>query len=182
MKLTIGAVAVAKGHAMHLPTPNTAQRAEGSLGIEATTDSFDQLVPTLLSLSKSTRALMGIRLAELSLHQGQDELLMALDVNETLSVSVLSDKLYVRPSTVSKMLDRLCAKDLVVRTSTPDDARRTMVKLTDKGVDAKRKVRQMWDSLDSELSTRLATDGDRSIIGALTVIDDIIATRLARLR
>lgn len=140
------------------------------------------LVPTLLSLSKTTRALMGIRLADLGLHQGQDELLIALDMGEPLSVSALSEKLFVRPSTVSKMLDRLCAKGLVDRVPTARDARLTLVRLTEKGDEAKTRVRQLWDMIDGELAGKMPAAGRDSVIGALGTIDGIIGSKLMRLR
>ena len=140
------------------------------------------LVPTLLSLTKTTRALMGIRLAELGLHQGQDELLMALQMDKPVSVSALSETLVVRPSTVSKMLDRLCAKGLVERLPSPRDARLTLVKLTQDGQAAKTGVRLLWDMIEVELAGKMAPDGKDDILGALGTIDGIIGSRLMRLR
>ena len=140
------------------------------------------LVPTLLSLSKTTRALMGIRLADLGLHQGQDELLIALEMDKPVSVSALSEKLFVRPSTVSKMLDRLCAKGLVERMPSPQDARLTLVKLTRDGQGVKTDVRLLWDMIEVELAGKMAPDGKDTMMGALGTIDGIIGSRLMRLR
>ena len=140
------------------------------------------LVPVLLSLSKTTRALMGIRLVALGLHQGQDELLMALEVGKPASVSALSEKLFVRPSTVSKMLDRLCAKGLVERVTSPRDARLTLVCMTDSGDLVRAKVAQLWDTIEVELAGKLTPDARDSMMDALGIIDSIIGTRLMRLR
>lgn len=70
-----------------------------------------RLVSALLSISKSTRALVGLKLSELGFHNGQDELLCALDERSEMSVSKIADELCVRASTVSKMLDRLVAAE-----------------------------------------------------------------------
>ncbi|BDA85248.1 hypothetical protein Sa4125_27900 [Aureimonas sp. SA4125] len=140
------------------------------------------LIPTLLSLSKTTRALMGIKLAEVGLHQGQDELLMSLEHGSPMSVSALSEKLCVRPSTVSKMLDRLCAKGLVDRIPSPRDARLTLVRLTPSGDAMKTEVRQLWGMIEADLSSRMAQDGIDTMMGALGTIDGIIGARLMRLR
>ena len=140
------------------------------------------LVPTLLSLAKTTRALMGIRLAELGLNQGQDELLIALEMDKPVSVSTLSDRLVVRPSTVSKMLDRLCAKGLVERLPSPQDARLTLVKLTRDGHAAKTNVRLLWDMIGIELARKMEPDGKDSMLGALGTIDELIGSKLRRLR
>jgi DNA-binding MarR family transcriptional regulator len=140
------------------------------------------LVLTLLSLAKTTRALMGIRLADLGLHQGQDELLIALEIDMPVSVSTLSERLVVRPSTVSKMLDRLCAKGLVKRLPSPRDARLTLVKLTRDGQAAKTDVQLLWDMIGVELAGKMKPDGKDSMLGALGMIDGIIGSRLMRLR
>jgi DNA-binding MarR family transcriptional regulator len=125
---------------------------------------------------------MGIRLAELGLHQGQDELLMALDMGDPLSVSALSEKLVVRPSTVSKMLDPLCAKGLVDRVPTARDARLTLVRLTEKGDSAKTQVQRLWHVIEIELAGKMPPAGKDSMLGALGTIDGIIGSRLMRLR
>ena len=75
-----------------------------------------KLVAVLLSISKSTRALVGLKLNEVGFHNGQDELLLALDTSTPISVSKLAGELNVRPSTVSKMLDRLIDARTVERT------------------------------------------------------------------
>ena len=140
------------------------------------------LVPTLLSLAKTTRALMGLRLADLGLHQGQDELLIALEMDKPVSVSTLSERLVVRSSTVSNMVDRLCAKGFVERLPSPQDARLTLVKLTRDGHAAKTDVRLLWDMIGVELARKMEPYGKDSMLGALGTIDELIGSRLGRLR
>ncbi|KQT53308.1 hypothetical protein ASG43_19035 [Aureimonas sp. Leaf454] len=139
------------------------------------------LVSLLLSISKSTRALTSIKLAEMGFHNGQDELLLALDEEAPTSVSRIADELRVRPSTVSKMLDRLVAKGLVERQGDKRDARRTMVRITPAGLDAKSRLLEVRASLEKELATPLAENG-ASVVTGLETVANLLAARLSRLR
>ncbi|NDV89426.1 hypothetical protein GTW51_22525 [Aurantimonas aggregata] len=53
--------------------------------------STTQLLPKLFSINRSIRALMGLKLAEIGLYQGHDELLVALSANTGTTVSSLAD-------------------------------------------------------------------------------------------
>ncbi|KQT64511.1 MULTISPECIES: MarR family winged helix-turn-helix transcriptional regulator [unclassified Aureimonas] len=139
-------------------------------------------MPTLLSIAKSTRAFLALLLAEIDLHPGQDQLLHRLEPGETVSVSMLADQLSVRPSTVSKMLDRLIEKELVVRAANNRDARRTMVALTARGEEVKEKVRTIWNRLEQELTAALQPDDINRLLGALEQVDDLLTVKLRRLR
>lgn len=150
--------------------------------IDASGDS--ELVSRLLSIAKSTRALVGLKLGELGFHNGQDELLFALDEGAEISVSRLADELSVRPSTVSKMLDRLITLDMAERTSDGRDARRTMVRITPKGLDARSRLFGMREKLEAELTTSLSGDAD-AVADTLDTLDTLaerLKLRLARLR
>ena len=141
-----------------------------------------QLVATLLSIAKSTRAFLALLLAQIDLHPGQDQLLVRLKPGEPVSVSALADQLAVRPSTVSKMLDRLIEKKLVLRESNSRDARRTMVTLTEAGEAAKERVLALWMRLETELGQSME-EGDRAaLLGSLQQVDQLLSVRLRRLR
>lgn len=141
-----------------------------------------ELVPMLLSLAKSSRAFLTLLLAEIGLHPGQDQLLQSLAPGDTISVSVLADQLAVRPSTVSKMLDRLIERDLVKRTASSQDARRTLVTLTTEGVKAKRAVQGIWDRLEAELRSSFSEAEFEAQMQMLGKVDALLSTKLRRLR
>ncbi|WP_353956206.1 MarR family winged helix-turn-helix transcriptional regulator [Aurantimonas endophytica] len=137
------------------------------------------LVPKLLSIAKSIRAMMGLRLADLGMHAGQDELLLALVPEGTVSGSRLADTLAVRPSTVSKMLDRLVTAGLVERAEDPRDARRTVVRLTSSGVDMQGRLREVWQEVENELQDV----PDRSVVThSLQELQRVLSAKLRRLR
>ncbi len=140
------------------------------------------LVPSLLSIAKSTRAFLTILLAEIELHPGQDQLLDRLEADNPVNVSTLADLLAVRPSTVSKMLDRLIERGLVSRSANARDARRTMVHLTPAGLEAQRQVREIWLKLETDLTTALTPEDIAALDHSLYRAGDILAQRLRRLR
>lgn len=141
-----------------------------------------RLVPALLSIAKSTRAFLALLLSEIDLHPGQDQLLNRLVSGDPVSVSMLADQLAVRPSTVSKMLDRLIEKGLVERATHSRDARRTMVTLTRQGESAQRSVKIIWDRLENELTSALSTGDVEKLMLALNQVDDLLSAKLRRLR
>ncbi|KAB0679625.1 MarR family winged helix-turn-helix transcriptional regulator [Aureimonas leprariae] len=161
-------------------TEDDAAEAEGN--DKATAGTQSELVPVLLSISKSSRAFLTLLLAEIGLHPGQDQLLRSLGPGDTVSVSVLAEQLAVRPSTVSKMLDRLIERNLVRRASSNQDARRTMVALTPAGVEARDAVQDVWNRLEAELKPSFGEAEFEAQMRVLEKIDAILAARLRRLR
>lgn len=140
------------------------------------------VVSSLLSISKSTRAFLSLFLAEIGLHPGQDQLLDRLEFGRPVSVSVLAEQLAVRPSTVSKMLDRLIEKGFVQRINSDGDARRTMVLLTEAGEKMRLGIHAAWQRLDGELAGGLTPEEHASLALALAKAEAILSTRLRRLR
>lgn len=138
-------------------------------------------MPALLSISKSTRALVGIKLTELGFHNGQDELVLALDEKAETSVTKLADELCIRPSTVSKMLDRLVAAGMVERSTDKRDARRTMVRITAAGLDARSRLLDMRAKLEAELVSSFPGD-ITSMMRALVEVSAVLKARLSRVR
>jgi DNA-binding MarR family transcriptional regulator len=136
-----------------------------------------RLVALLLSISKSTRALVGLKLGELGFHNGQDELLFALDEADPVSVTKLAEELSVRPSTV----DRLIASGTAERTLDVRDARRTMVRITPAGLDARARLQEMRAKLESELVAGLAENG-QDVAAAMLDLSGNLKARLSRLR
>lgn len=140
------------------------------------------VVNSLLSIAKSTRAFIALLLAEIGLHPGQDQLLDRLDPEQPVSVSVLAEDLAVRPSTISKMLDRLIEKGLVTRLASDSDARRTLVQLTEEGVRAQEQVRAIWQRLETELTSAMDRETLQTLDHTLTSTGDLLARKLRRLR
>ncbi|KQT47595.1 hypothetical protein ASG43_10995 [Aureimonas sp. Leaf454] len=141
----------------------------------------ERLVPALLSISKSMRALQGMKLAALGFHNGQDELLMAIDTKGE-TVSNVAEQLSIRPSTVSKMMDRLVAKGLVERIGDSRDGRRTLIRITPDGIEARKMLIRARSELDLEIASAMNAERCAEITQELEEFAHYIAGRLRRLR
>ena len=139
-------------------------------------------VLSLVRIVKNARVLMALELAELGLHSGQDHLLMALREGASITVGHLAGKLGVRPSTVSKMVDRLAAAGMIERSGSGSDARQTMITCTQAGVEMRERVRQAWLDTDALLFHGMANDAAHDLRHAVNELDELLQQRVKRLR
>ena len=144
--------------------------------------SAEPVLTLALATSQALRALVGLKLARLGLSSGQDRLLIALADCDSMSVSGLADELNVRPSTVSKMMDRLAARGYTQRRPDTVDARRINVELTPEGEQLCLKLRDLWHDIDEELMAGLSREESARVLDGLTLLSEQIAQRLRRLR
>jgi DNA-binding MarR family transcriptional regulator len=100
---------------------------------------------------------------------------------ERIAVSALAAALGVRPSTVSKMLDRLADKGLVERHHDVRDGRLTVVGLTKSGIEAQAEIRRLWADVCRQVAPALAGD-PAEIMHQLRDVSDVLGARLMRLR
>ena len=155
---------------------------ESGLGDFIHADRDLQITQLMVSVSKSMRALLGIKLAEIGLNNGQDEAMLALDEANPVSVAVLAEKLSVRPPTVSKMLDRLVAKNLVDRVNDSADARKTMVKITPTGLETQDRIRKVWAQVGADLSDFTRGEESQLLMRELSGLQKHLTKRLTQLR
>jgi DNA-binding MarR family transcriptional regulator len=168
---------------MELPIARSRGSANMQLagGAEQKLAPQSDLVPALLAISKSMRALRGIRLAELGFANGQDELLMAIPPSG-LAVNEIADALMIRPSTVSKMGDRLVDKGLMERAPDPKDKRLTIMKLTSAGFGAREQVTAAQADLELELAKTMDEATLEAQQACLKDCAEMLKGRLRRLR
>lgn len=89
-------------------------------------------------------------LNNLGLHVGQEMLLLHLgDVGE-ISKSELAGRLGVQPPTVTRMLQRMEAAGLVETRADPQDARASLVYLSQQGVDLQTSIREALEQVDHQ--------------------------------
>ncbi|WAJ29485.1 MarR family winged helix-turn-helix transcriptional regulator [Antarcticirhabdus aurantiaca] len=149
----------------------------------AESDEAPALLPALIAVSRSCRQLMQIKLSALGVMAGQDQLLDALGPGAPVPVGQLAARLNIRPSTASKMVDKLADHGLLVRVRDAGDARRTCVALTPSGKEALARVRNIWAELEGDLSDALAREGSLAATGqSIDRLADVLAARLAPLR
>lgn len=140
------------------------------------------LVERLLAIAKSMRVVTALQLERIGLNAGQDQFLDVLGEEENLTVGEAALRLNVRPSTVSKMADRLCGKGLVERLEDDTDARRTRLCLTEAGRDMRDDVHDLWRQIEVDLGRADARIGGDEIDGVLETIETALKRRLSRLR
>lgn len=139
-----------------------------------------EILPPLFSIAKTVRQLVSLKLADIEMAAGQEQLLLCFEDDETFSISRIADRLSVRASTISKMTDILERKGWVGRHSDGKDARRVLVQLTARGQQKRDVVRTLQEELDAELWHLLGKDDE--IIPALAKLDAVLNQRLRRLR
>ena len=113
--------------------PKTKEKKKAGKKAEKQTVARDQLFDALVDLARNYRTALGAALNDLDIYPGQEQLLFALEKSGPLPPSQLAEMLGVRPPTVTKMVSRLSAKDLVVKTKQADDGRMVVIALTDAG-------------------------------------------------
>ncbi len=123
---------------------------------------------------------MGIKLAECGVVVGQDQFLLCFEGADTLGSIQIANRLSVRPSTVSKMVDILERKGWVQRESDEGDHRRVLVRLTPAGRTLADRVRNVQAELETELLA--AISNGKTILPAIKELDLLLAKRLRRLR
>lgn len=144
----------------------------------ALADDSDLLVP-LFSIVRALRALHGLKLAEIGLQVGQDEVLLALPQDGTISVGQLAFTVSIRPSTASKMLVRLERDGFVVREPHASDARKSTVRILPKGIEIREQALGIRTALDAELAKDV--DGV-AVVSLLRSLDRVVSQRLSRVR
>ena len=140
------------------------------------------LFERLIRIVKVSRAYMQINMLKAGLHLGQDELLNALSTEEPITLSKVAAHISVRPSTISKMLDRLEKDGIVKRTRFSSDARLTGMILTEKGAEAQSSARLTWKQMEQDVFKGLSESEIQMIGRSLETLDIIIGGRLRRIR
>lgn len=139
------------------------------------------LVASLLSISKAVRALMHLRLTDLGLYPGQDEMLLVLSDEAPLPVGQIAERLNVRVPTVSKMKERMVQQRLISEFSKATDARNTWVQLTPDGRVMATRVQSLHRAIDRELLMSAQDEADE-LNRAAGQIEELLTLRLRRLR
>lgn len=104
----------------------------------------------LAKASRAHRARVGVALAELGLHVGQEMVLLELWKEDSLKGGELAARLGVEPPTVSRMIGRLEACGLLERRRDPEDARSFRVCLTTRGRDLQGPVEDLWQRVEDK--------------------------------
>lgn len=103
------------------------------------------------------------RLRELDLHVGQDNLLCKLWNDNGMTQMELREHLNCEPPTITNMVKTLEKKGFVYRMKDPNDGRVSRVYLTDKGLEVREPIENMWRNQQDRLLKGL-TEEDRILL------------------
>lgn len=104
----------------------------------------------LAMAAKAHRTRSGTHLARIGLHAGQEAVLKALAEEDGRTMSQLAMALGVQPPTVTKMVSRLSAQNLLRRIPSTTDGRLAQVHLTDEGRAKIDEIDRIWKRIERE--------------------------------
>lgn len=110
----------------------------------------DTMSALIVQIARAHRQQAENGLNEIGLHAGQEWLMCLLQEKDGLTQSELAELLDVQPPTVSKMLDRLKQKGLILRQADAEDARISRVYLTEEGRLLHEPIAQVWQNLEEK--------------------------------
>jgi DNA-binding MarR family transcriptional regulator len=129
--------------------------------------------------SRDVRAVLGRlrrRLREVAaggeLTPSQVSVLTRLAKGEAATASALAALEGVRPQSVASTLAALEAQGLIARSPDPDDGRRSVIRLTEAGVEqdrGNREAREAWFA--RALQERMTEDERRTVVSAMALLD-----------
>jgi DNA-binding MarR family transcriptional regulator len=138
------------------------------------------ILQTLISIARSIRALLSLRLAEVGLGYGQDEVLLALEENTPINTAILAARLELRMELVSRLLEPLIAKGFVERVGDLRDPRRIMVQASGSGIEMQDRVRAIWNEVGNDLIGAQGGEQLDRLIGELEGLQKEMTRRLTR--
>ncbi|WP_157015692.1 MarR family winged helix-turn-helix transcriptional regulator [Mesorhizobium xinjiangense] len=97
-------------------------------------------VNRLQTTARLFRTALAARLADYGLYAGQDQVMLALALEDGQTPGQLAAKLGVRPPTITKTINRLQAQAFLDKRASQNDARQAHIFLTDTGRDAIRAI------------------------------------------
>ena len=114
---------------------------------EPTTDI--KIITELMSMAKRTRAILRLRLADLGLATGEDDILLGIPSEGNCSVEDLSRTLSVRAPTIERSIDSLVGRGYVERLAGP------IVKLSTSGTATATRIGHMQAEIVRDLRAEL---------------------------
>lgn len=95
-----------------------------------------ELLNLVQTVSRLSRTDLATRLLQHGFYAGQDQIMLLLDEQDGQTPGSLSERLGVRPPTITKTITRLQSQGFVRKASSKTDGRQTLIYLTDSGRNA----------------------------------------------
>ena len=135
-------------------------------------DEAQELNAAIRSIGIRHRALAGVLLGRLGLYPGQEVLLLELD-HGPRSQAQLAAASGCEPPTITHSVRKLEAAGLVVRSSSPIDARLTIVELSERGRKTLPELKAAWRELAERTVAGLSTTSGDDLT---RVVSDLAAS------
>jgi DNA-binding MarR family transcriptional regulator len=108
-------------------------------------DVDDSLIHGILRISRSIRAVLSLKLADIGLSVGDDDVLLALSSLQVTSTVLLARSMSISGATLQRIVGRLVSKGCVEKVSG------TLIRLTGKGEDMRKAVVAIHRDLEEQV-------------------------------
>jgi DNA-binding MarR family transcriptional regulator len=134
-----------------------------------------EIVEILVRISKKTHAVLSLRLAEMGLSIGDDDILLALEQQTPVTTTSLSSLINVRSTTLLNAIDRLADQGYVEMIAD------NLVRLTGDGLDMQSRVRRFRVLINSEIARPFDLERLIAMTNELVSLDNSLSRSLARI-
>ncbi len=110
-------------------------------------------------------------------HRGQGKILALLSREDGLSQRDLAEKLYIRPSSLSEVLDKMGANGLIERRQQDDDKRVSLIFLTPKGLETATQVEASQEKIANELLEGFSAEEHETLSKLLDKLVDTLEAK-----
>ncbi|MAW88362.1 MAG: MarR family transcriptional regulator [Phyllobacteriaceae bacterium] len=129
----------------------------------------------LQSVARLARTDLAARLLAHGFYAGQDQIMLALSVEEGLTPTQLAARLGVKPPTITKTINRLQAQGFLTKTGSETDARIAHIALTEAGRDAIRAIEKSVKRTEKALVKGLDKKERKTLLKLLARVEANLA-------
>lgn len=165
----------AGAHGLHCLTKGVWLAKTGT-GASSDNDNRDpEIVSVLIRISKKTRTILGLRLAEIGLATGEDDLMLALQADRTATVETLSSDLGVRIPTIRRAVDRLAGRGLM------DQITGSIIRLTEQGIAMQPKIIAVHKRMAADILRTIDVERLAKLTAELNELDSSLSVSLTKM-
>lgn len=117
----------------------------------------------LIQIAKRRRNKSNVLLSASGIHSGQDILLYYLSQEDGQTVSALAEKLNIQQGTISSMIERMEASEMIRKEKDAHDKRTSRIYLRPKGKKAMTEIANVWKTMET-LTTKGLSDPDKKTL------------------
>lgn len=93
-----------------------------------------------------------------NLHRGQSPLLNKLAESGGINQKELANRMNISPATLTRMVQNMEKNDLVIRHTDSNDQRKTIIRLTDKGIRVRSQIQKKMAVIDNKIFKKFTQD------------------------